>query len=232
MKEVCEMFVFLSYKLDPKDGAWPGEATLKVEQDSQIGKDGKPFNSIIAHLPNHFGTHFDAPLHFNPKGIPMHELPIDYFAYKGEHVLLADVPKAPKEVVTKEDIRPYEKELKNAKLLLIRTGFEKYKYSQPKIYENEGPCLHPDLSRYLVENFENLLCVGMDFLSIGSPCNDLGKDGHQWLLGYHTKKFVTAIEDMPLSPLGNKKIKTVTLGPLRIVGADSAQVSVIAEIED
>lgn len=226
------MFMFLSHKLDPTESAWPGEAVLSVEKDSQIGKDGKPFNSVISHLPNHFGTHFDAPCHFVPGGIPMHELPIDYYAYKEEEIFLIDAPKKPREIVTVEDIKPYADKIKDAKLLLIRTGFEKYRFDEPSIYQNEGPCLHPDLCRYLVENFENLLCVGLDFLSIGSPCNDLGADAHQWLLGMHTEKFITAIEDMMLMPLGDKVIKRVTLGPLRIIGADSSQVSIIAEVED
>ena len=226
------MFAFLSYKLDPADGAWPGEAVLKVDKDSIIGKNGKPFNSVIAHVPNHFGTHFDAPRHFNPNGIPIAELPIDYFAYKEEDILLVDVPKKAKETVNKQDIEPYAEQLKNKKILLIRTGFEKYKHTEPYSYENEGPSIHPELSKYLVENFPKLLCIGLDFLSIGSPCNDLGADAHQWLLGYHTDKFITAIEDMMLSPIGSKKIRALTLGPSRIVGADSAQVSVIAELED
>lgn len=225
------MFVFLSYKLDPKDHAWPGEPVLKVELDSVIGKNGRPCNSAISHVPNHFGTHFDAPRHFNPNGMQIAELPANYFAYKENEILLVDIPKKEKEVVILEDIEPYEENLKKAKLLLIRTGFEKFKYEKPYVYENEGPCLHPDLCKYLVNKFDNLLCVGLDFLSIGSPCNNLGVDAHQWLLGYHTDKFITAVEDMMLSPLENKKIKGITLGPLRIVGVDSSQVSVIAEIE-
>ena len=226
------MFVFLSYKLDPAGLGWPGEAPLTIDQDKVIGQNGMPYNSVVAHIPNHFGTHFDAPQHFCPNGIPMHELPVDYFAYKGEDVLLLDIPKEARGIVMAEDVKPYEEQLKKAKLLLIRTGFEKYKFTEPELYQMEGPCLHPELSKYLVENFDNLLCVGLDFLSIGSPSNDLAKDAHQWLLGYHTKKFITAIEDMLLSPLGNKKINVVTLGPARLVGADSAQVSVMAEIED
>lgn len=223
-------FVFLSYKLDPADSAWPGEAVLHVEPDAQIGQQGKPFNSVISHLPNHFGTHFDAPRHFCPDGIAMHQLPIDYFAYTREEILLVDIPKAPKEIVMLEDILPYAEPLKNKKLLLIRTGFEAYRRHHTECYINEGPSLHPDFCRYLVENFAHLHCIGMDFLSIGSPCNDLAVEAHRWLLGYYSEKFITAIEDMPLSPLGDEEIQLITLGPSRIVGADSAQVSVIAQI--
>jgi arylformamidase len=84
----------------------------------------------------------------------------------------------------------------------------------------------------MVETFDKLLCVGLDFLSVGTPANDLAAASHQWLLGVHTKKFITAIEDMPMSPLDNKKIISVTLGPLRIEGIDSAQLSIMAEVEE
>lgn len=223
-------FVFLSYKLDPTDGAWPGEPVLQVEPDAQIGKAGKPFNSVLSHLPNHFGTHFDAPKHFCPDGIAMHQLPIEYFAYTQDEILLVDIPKAPREVVMHEDVLPYAEALTHKKLLLIRTGFEAYRSIHPECYINEGPSLHPELCRYLVENFNHLLCIGMDFLSIGSPCNDLAVEAHRWLLGYYSEKFITAIEDMSLSPLGNEAIQFITLGPSRIVGADSGQVSVMAQI--
>lgn len=61
------MNIFLSHKLDPKDLAWPGEPTVKVRQATEINED-TPFNSFITELPNHCGTHYDAPKHFNPQG--------------------------------------------------------------------------------------------------------------------------------------------------------------------
>ena len=33
-------FIHLSHVLDPKDNAWPGEATLTIEPDRRIGEDG------------------------------------------------------------------------------------------------------------------------------------------------------------------------------------------------
>ena len=44
------MNIFLSYPLDPKDLAWPGEPTIKVRQATQIGVDGLPFNSFMSEL--------------------------------------------------------------------------------------------------------------------------------------------------------------------------------------
>ena len=55
---------------------------------------------------------------------------------------------------------------------------------------------------------------------------------HRWLLGNYTGHIVCAIEDMDLEPLSNKKIKAITLGPLRVKGVDSSQVNVMAWLED
>ena len=85
-----------------------------------------------------------------------------------------------------------------------------------------------------MRTFPDLRTVGFDFLSIGSPANDLSAPAHQTLLGCHTDHFVTGIEDMDLRPLyeAHGKIRSVVAAPLRIVEVDSSQVSVIADIEE
>ncbi len=227
------MFVHLAHILDPKDGAYPGEPTLQVRQDSVIFQSGKPFNSAIATLPNHVGTHMDGPHHFNTVGLNFEELPDDLFGYEGDEVLLVDLPHRGhfREVIVKEDIEPYADQLRGKRLLLLRTGFVRYKFVEPERYANEGVSLHPDFSRYLNEEFPELVCIGMDFLSIGSPTNDYGVEAHRWLLGNYTDHVICAIEDMPLDALGDRPIKAITLGPLRIKGVDSSQICAMAWVE-
>ncbi|MDO4887598.1 MAG: cyclase family protein [Actinomycetaceae bacterium] len=224
----------LAHILDPKDLAFPGEATLEVRKDRIIGEDGKPFNSTLSVLPNHVGTHMDGPHHFNTVGMDFHELPEKYFGYEGDEVLLIDLPHRGdfREVITRQDIEPYAQQLKGKRLLLLRTGFVRYKFSEPERYTTEGVSLHSDLSRYLNEEFPELDCIGMDFLSIASPTNDYGVEAHRWLLGNYTDHIICGIEDMPLDALGDRKIKAITLGPLRIKGVDSSQVCAMAWLED
>jgi len=224
------MNIFLSYQLDPKDLAWPGEPTVKVQQATEIGVNGMPFNSFITELPNHCGTHYDAPRHFNPKGLRITELPMEYFVFK--NVLLLDIPKKACEGVTVDDLKKHEADIQKADLLLIRTGFDKMRKTDPKVYQMESPFLTPETCLYMVNTFKDLKTVGFDFLAIGSPCNDLAAAAHQNLLGCNTEKFITGIEDMHLEEIGNKKIKSVIAAPLRISELDSSQVSVIAERED
>ena len=90
------------------------------------------------------------------------------------------------------------------------------------------------MCRYLVETFPDLRCIGLDFLSVGTPANRLSRQAHQILFGCHNGKYITAMEDMDLTPLfqTDKKLKTVVAAPLRLAGVDSSQITVMGEFED
>lgn len=224
------MKVYLSYLLDEQSVVWPGEPTVQIRQTTSIAQDG--YNSFQAILPNHHGTHMDGPRHFNPDGPSLMDLPIEYFCF--DHVAAIDVPKSKGEGVTHEDLKAWEAEIRSADLLLIKTGFCLQRDTQPRVYESEGPYLTPEACRYLVETFPDLRAIGLDFLSVGTPANQLSRSAHQILFGCHNGKFLPAIEDMDLKPLfsAKKPLKWVVVAPLRLSGIDSSQVTVIGELED
>ena len=62
------MFMFLSHPLDPEGYAWPGEPVVKTTQCTDVSDDC-PFCSFVSELPNHCGTHMDAPRHFVKDGL-------------------------------------------------------------------------------------------------------------------------------------------------------------------
>ena len=178
------MYLFLSHKLDPEGFAWPGEPVIKVEQMTDVSEDC-PFCSFISTLPNHFGTHMDAPRHFVKNGISINELPIEYFFHK--ETALLEIPKSDAQGITKEDIEPFADVLSQVSFALIRTGFEQYKFTEPERYQKEGPYIAPSAGIYLSENFPDLKGIGMDFLAIGSPSDkvpegELPPDCHRNIL--------------------------------------------------
>lgn len=225
------MYVYLSYPLQEGMVGFPSTPVYWVGKHDIIGVDGAAFNTSIMTIPNHYGTHCDGPRHFNPVGEKLVELPPEYFIFKGDDILVLDIPKTFKEVLTPEDVKPYEEQLKKAKLLLIRTGFEKERDANPKGYKYENPSATPEFCKYLVENFPDLRSFGFDSLSLASACNNYGVEAHHWLLGCYTKHFITCIEDMKLSPLEGKKVKSIVVAPIRAIEIDSAPVTVIAEVE-
>lgn len=229
------MFVYLSYPLDPNDLAWPGEPTVKTQRCTDVSEDCL-FSSFLTELPNHCGTHMDAPRHFVKDGLDINQLPIEYFCHK--QVALLEIPKGEAEGITKEDLEPYADILADVSFAFLRTGFGKYRTENPELYQCEGPYIAPSAGLYLSDNFPKLKGVGIDFLSIGSPSSRIAdennpKNCHQAILGYHTGRFTTVIEDMNLAPLPKgAKIKQFFNLPLRIVGLDSSQVTCVAELED
>lgn len=226
------MFIHLSHIIDPEDGAFPGEPTAKVHEDS-VHSDTQPFNSYMIDLPNHCGTHMDGPRHFNSHGTNFSELGIEKFAFMGDEIVVIDLPEMNKEgaIVNKAAVEPFADQIKGKRLLIIRTGFEEHKKGNPDLYENRGPALHPDLCEWLNKDFPELDSIGMDWLSVASPLYDFGPEAHHWLLGNYTGHTITAIEDMSLKELGDKKIKVLTMGPLRIKDVDSAPVNIMALVE-
>lgn len=226
------MYVLLSHVLSPDGPSYPGSPEMGVEKRAVIGEDSD-FNDAISHLPNHLGTHMDAPRHFVPGGVTFAELGPERFNFDGDETLLIDLPERgePKSIVTVEDIEPYAAEFDGIRLLLIRTGFERYRAADPQVYMEQGPCLDPELCRWLAEH-TGVQCIGLDWISVGAPWNDLGTEAHRQLLGAYRDRFITAIEDLSLAPVGDKWIDFVTLGPLRIAGIDSSQVSVTAFLND
>ncbi len=229
------MFQLLSHPLDPAGYAWPGEPVVKTRQCTDVNE-VTPFCSFVSELPNHCGTHMDAPRHFVRDGKSINELSLDYFCHS--EVALIDVPKEAVGGVTKEDLEPYADIIGKVSFLLIRTGFEQYRETNQDLYQNKGPYIATSAGKYLTDNFPNLKGIGVDFLAVGTPSPDVPEgenpmEVHRNLLGYYTGRFVTAVEDMHLSDLpAGKKITRFFNAPLLIVGLDSSQVTCIAEIED
>lgn len=103
-EEELYMFMFLSHPLDPEGYAWPGEPVVKTTQCTDVSDDC-PFCSFVSELPNHCGTHMDAPRHFVKDGLSINDLSIDYFCHT--EVALLEIPKGPAEGIYKEDLEPF-----------------------------------------------------------------------------------------------------------------------------
>lgn len=226
------MFMFLSHTQDPAGYAWPGEPVVSTRRCTDVCEE-TPFSSFVSEVPNHCGTHMDAPRHFVKDGLDINQLGIEYFAHT--KVALLEIPKGKTEGVTEEDLKPYADILSKVTCALIRTGFEKYRATDQDMYQNHGPYIATSAGKYLTENFPNLKVIGMDFLAIGSADPEAPEgppECHRNILGYYTGKFCTGIEDMHLSelPKGAKIVRFIN-APWLILGLDSTQVTCIAELE-
>ena len=220
-------FVRLSYEIRPDDPGWPGNPTYRWEQVSSIAG-GDVANFGILHLCNHFGSHLDAPNHFNEDGAKIAAVPLDRFVY--ERPLLVDVPKADRELVTRAELEAHDAALREADVLLIRTGWGSVRSSDPDRYAGEGPGVSPEACEYLVDQ-PGLKAVALDFISLASypRLDPEGIDAHRILCGVgRGDRYVIIIEDIDLSAYPEEARRVYAI-PLFPAGADSSPCTVFAE---
>lgn len=220
-------YQYLSYPLDVNDPGFPGEPTLTLETCTSTDN-GDVYNSSKIHLFNHFGTHFDAPRHFNPQGVAITQLPLDQFIYNKP--LLLDIPKNTGEMIEPEDLQEYLASIQQADFLIIRTGLEKVRSQNPQEYAVNGSAVSIQAAQYLIDNAANLKAIGFDFISLASPAHpEHGVKAHQIMLGMFSENFICIIEDMQLAHINKTVLQRVFALPLRVKGIDSSQVTVLAE---
>ena len=223
------MYKLLSYINKEGDLAWPGAPTVKLTGFESI-KDGDACNTFRIEIFNHFGSHMDAPKHFNDSGESISDFSIDNFIY--ESPVLVDIPKSFGELVTKEEILKFDDRIKSADLLMIRSGFAKYRIEAAERYSREGPGVSAEAAELLVKRFPRLKAIGLDWISLASftDIND-GILAHQRMLGKFGDKHIFIIEDLNFDELNSElKIRRVFALPLMVSGIDSAPVTVVAEL--
>ncbi len=116
-------------------------------------------------------------------------------------------------------------------LLLIKTGFEKYRSSHDPhdIYTRHGPGISPDVGVWLRRN-RSIKMIGFDFISLSSyDHRELGRVAHRAFLAGASEQPILIIEDMHLAELKSNP-KEVWVVPLRLTDGDGAPATVIALI--
>ena len=221
----------ISYPIDKNAPGWPGNPSYEAQNYSSIEK-GDSANTYILHLFNHFGTHMDAPNHFNDKGARMHTFPIDTFIY--ERPLLLDIPKGAGEKVTPADLIPYADRIAASDLLLIRTGFEPMRAEDPKLYSENGPAVSCEAAKDLMEHFAGKLkALAMDFISLASPADPAdGNEAHRWMCGCYSEGNIFIIEDVKMSEILADKLQSAAAVPLFLTEVDSSPVTMWVEEEE
>jgi len=228
------VIVELSYIIGERGEKEPvlvlGLSKPKVIPRSRFGDgQGKSNQTSILELSSHNGTHIDVPWHVFPNGKKITDYDISDFVF--DRPFLVECPKNDLEKITSEDLKPYVENLKNCDLLLVYTGFSKYRSTDPERYVIKSPAFSTEGAKYIVDNFENIRCIGMDFMGAENipEGRKTGWPVHKILLGDNRNFF--HIEDMNLAPVIGKKIKRVYVAPLRMVDLEASPVTVIAEVE-
>ncbi|MCL7395678.1 MAG: cyclase family protein [Thaumarchaeota archaeon] len=218
------MFILLSHKLSTTTPAYAKGPGLTLKPLKQITK-GDSSNSYLIEMPNHLGTHIDAPRHFDPFGHAIADYGIESLTFR--RPLLLNIPKQDSELIMSEDLEAYKEKIAESDILLIKTGFQRFRTSDPERYSMHNPGLSSDAASYIVKNFPKLRALGLDTISLSSVDHrEDGRLSHKILL---SGRDFFIIEDMDLSKLFESP-KMVIVLPLYIEGIDSAPCVVLAEV--
>ena len=220
-------FVRLSYDIRSDAPGWPGNPAYSWEQLSSIAG-GDVANFGVLTMCNHFGSHLDAPNHFNDEGRKIADVPIDRFVY--ERPRLVDLPKADRELVTRAELEAHDAVVRDADLLLIRTGWSRVR-GEGERYAAEGPGVSPQACEYLIEQ-PGLKAIALDCVSLAAyrRLDPDGIEAHRILCGVgRGDRYVVIVEDVDLSayPDESRRVYAIPLFPAL---ADSSPCTVFAEV--
>jgi kynurenine formamidase len=167
--------VDLTWPLNEKSNFWPGEkyTPFQLKTIATLEEDGVLSKAMC--LPEHIGTHIDAPNHFEADQPDVSQiLPKDLFA---EGVMIDVRPQAEADAdygLTLEDVRDWEREqgrIPEGAIVLLRTGWGRF-WDQPERYHGRDvrgqlhfPGYTAESARFLIEE-RKAKGLGIDTLSI------------------------------------------------------------------
>jgi kynurenine formamidase len=211
--------VDLSRRVDEDTQVYPGDPHVRLEPAATLAKDG--VNVLGVHIGSHSGTHVDAPYHFVEDGGRIDAMDLDLFV--GPAVIMDVSGKGPRARITVQDLQPYEGQLSEGVIAVVRTGWED-RYGTPEYYDH--PFLDRRAAQLLVD--AGVRTVAIDALNVdetvleGEPPE--GYPAHHVILGaggvISENLTNLAAIDFP-DPI-------VSLLPLKLGGSDGAPVRAVA----
>jgi|LWDU01.1.fsa_nt_gi kynurenine formamidase len=226
--------ILLSHVLRESTPLYGNEGSVDLGK-SRLIKSGDASNNTNLCFSAHSGTHIDAPFHFDDNGKKMTDFSPDFWFCTNPYLVEIDV-KADEVIQLSRALPKLESIPKSTDILLIKTGFELFRESQPSdnspyIFNNPG--ISPEIGIWLRKNL-NLKMVGFDFISLTSYNNkELGRLSHINFLSSNLEGKlndpILIVEDMTLKEIDSSPT-SIVVAPLFFENADGGPVSVFANM--
>jgi len=229
--------VDLTHSFGSDTVVWPTEQDFKlIGQHAEDTPGGYYYASNRVEMPEHGGTHIDAPIHFSRGKQTLDQIPLERLVGTGIRIDVAEQCAGDRDYrVAISDLERWEAEhgrIQNGAIVLLDTGFARFwpsrkDYLGTELRGQEGvqalhfPGLHPEAAVWLVRE-RQVKAVGIDTASI-----DYGQstkfETHVVLLSANVPVFenLANLDDLPdrgfdviALPM---KIAGGTGGPLRII---------------
>jgi len=176
----------------------------------------------------HTGTHVDTAYHVASDGPRLGDFALADFIF--DHPVLLEIPKGDDGEIGVEDLKPHEKDLRNADLLLVHTGFSRFRTTEPERYMMKQPGFSVEAAKYLI-SLPKMRCVGADMMGIeniprGRASTPPFPTHGAFLLS--GRRFLI-LEDPNTTPLVGKKLKRAFVIPLLFPDAEAMMVTSFVE---
>lgn len=168
-------FVDLGYPLNSENQFWPGDnyTPFELKTIATLERDGVLSKKMS--LPEHLGTHIDAPNHFEPNRTSVDRLTPEQLFGPGVVIDIAAKAEGDADAgLSVDDIRAWEREhgrIPDGAIVLLRTGWGRF-WGNTARYQNRDamgklhfPSYSGEAARFLVQD-RKVRGVGVDNLSI------------------------------------------------------------------
>lgn len=187
------MIIPISHPISCNTLIYPNTPLPEIRSHRSIAA-GDSANTSFISLSNHTGTHIDMPLHFCKERESVKDMLRDYTVFTPTYCI--DIPKAPADAVSQQDILPFVTDFHTAEALLIRTGT--YASRNTTNYISDYPRVKKEVPDFLRQNFPNLKLFGIDTLSVSNPSHrEEGHECHRKFLCHD--RSILILEDIDLS---------------------------------
>lgn len=221
---------------------WPTEQDIKlIVQHAEDMPGGYYYASNRLELPEHGGTHIDAPIHFSRGRQTLDQVPIERLVGSAVRIDVADQCAGDRDYrIVIQDFKRWESthgRIPSHAIVLLHTGFgrlwpSRQQYLGTELRGSDGvqalhfPGLHPDAATWLVHERE-VKAVGIDTASI-----DYGRstrfETHVALLSNNVPVFENLAD---LSQLPEREFDVIAL-PMKIDGGTGGPLRIIAVVPE
>ncbi len=234
--------VDLTHSVGADTIVWPTEQDFKlIVQHAEEAPDGYYYASNRIEMPEHGGTHLDAPIHFSRGKQTLDQIPIERLV--GGAVRIDAQSQCARDrdyQVTVRDVEQWEAahgRIPDHAIVLVDTGFARFwpsrkEYLGTELRGQEGvralhfPGVHPDAAAWLVRERQTK-AVGIDTASIDHGQSTKFKT-HVALLSHNVPVFENLAD---LSGLPEKGFDVIAL-PMKITAGTGGPLRIIAVLPD
>lgn len=222
----------LTHAITENVPVWPGTMDFRAVSCASYESDG--FFSRVLQLDEHFGTHLDAPAHYNVGACDVSQIPVENLICFGAVIDIRSKVNSGGDVqLISADILKNEETygpIPQRSVVLLHTGWAQY-WDHPSRYlnmDNEHRMHFPGFSlsavRWLAEN-RNIVGIGVDTLSL-----DGGSLAPFEVHHYIANKGIYGVENLTNLDLLPARNFLIIVAPLPLSGGSGSPIRVFALI--